>query len=139
MMVVTISVVAEAIPYTVLTFAFMEVSIVCSDIGHLKKYSANIFTPVGQQSKTPILSRNVDQKLIDTVVLIAICCQCGGKWQSKSLFLSIFIHVCRLLIAFSTASPTPCDFGEQQNQNQKCSKSLKIQTYLQIRNKFGTQ
>ena len=82
MMVVTISVVAEAIPYTELTFAFMEVSIVCSDIGHLKKYRGNIFTPGRQQSKMPILSRNEDRKSIDTVFLIAICRQYGGKWQS---------------------------------------------------------
>ena len=99
MMVVTIPVVAEAIPFTELTFAFMEVFIVCSDIGHLKKYAANIFTLGRRQSKTPILFRNVDHKSIDTVVLITIWCQCGGKWH-----LTILIHVCRLLIAFLIAA-----------------------------------
>ena len=38
----------------------------------------------------PILSRKVDQKLIETVFLIAICRPTGDKWQSKTLFLSIF-------------------------------------------------
>ena len=38
----------------------------------------------------PILSRNVDQKSIETVFLIAICCPTGDKWQLKTLFLSIF-------------------------------------------------
>ena len=38
----------------------------------------------------PILLRNVDQKLIGTVFLIAICHHTGDKWQSKTLFLSIF-------------------------------------------------
>ena len=38
----------------------------------------------------PILSRNVDQKSSETVFSIAICRQCGGKWRSKTLFLSIF-------------------------------------------------
>ena len=43
-----------------------------------------------QQSKTPILSRNVDKKSIETVFLIAICHPTGDKWQLKTLFLSIF-------------------------------------------------
>ena len=47
-------------------------------------------TPGKRQLKTPILSRNVDQKSIETVFLIAICRQWGDKWQSKILFLSIF-------------------------------------------------
>ena len=47
-------------------------------------------TPGRWQSKTPILSRNVDQKSIETVFLIAICRHTGDKWQSKTLFLSIF-------------------------------------------------
>ena len=38
----------------------------------------------------PISSRNVDQKLLETEFLIAICRQTGDKWQSKTLFLSIF-------------------------------------------------
>ena len=48
------------------------------------------FTPGRRQSKTPILSGNVDQKSIETVFSIAICCPTGDKWQSKTLFLSIF-------------------------------------------------
>ena len=47
-------------------------------------------TPGRQQSKTPILSRNVDQNPIQTVFSIAICGHTGDKWQSKTLFLSIF-------------------------------------------------
>ena len=47
-------------------------------------------TPDKRQSKTPILSRNVDQKSIETALSIVICRQCGDKWQSKTLFLSIF-------------------------------------------------
>ena len=38
----------------------------------------------------PILSRNVDQKSIETVFLIAICRPTSDKWQSKTLLLSIF-------------------------------------------------
>ena len=38
----------------------------------------------------PILSKNVDQRLIETVYLIAICHETGDKWQSKTLFLSVF-------------------------------------------------
>ena len=47
-------------------------------------------TPGRRQSKTPILLRNVDKKTLETVFLIAICRPSGDKWQSKSLFLSIF-------------------------------------------------
>ena len=43
-----------------------------------------------RQLKTPILSMNVDQKSLETELLIAICRQTGDKWQSKTLFLSIF-------------------------------------------------
>ena len=38
----------------------------------------------------PILSRNVDQKSLETEISIAICRHTGDKWQSKTLFLSIF-------------------------------------------------
>ena len=43
-----------------------------------------------RQSKTLILSTNVDQKSLETKFLIAICRHIGDKWQSKTLFLSIF-------------------------------------------------
>ena len=43
-----------------------------------------------RQSKTLILSTNEDQNLLETEFLIAICRQTGDKWQSKTLFLSIF-------------------------------------------------
>ena len=36
---------------------------------------------------------NADQKSLETGFSIAICRQLGDKWQSKSLFLTIF-HVC---------------------------------------------
>ena len=45
---------------------------------------------VGRQSKTPIQSRNVDQKSLETEFSIAICRHTVDKWQSKTLFLSIF-------------------------------------------------
>ena len=48
------------------------------------------FIPGRRQSKTPILSRNVDQKSIETVFSIAISRHTGDKWESKTLFLSIF-------------------------------------------------
>ena len=50
----------------------------------------SIITPDRRQSKTSILSRNVDQKSIATVFSIAICRPIGDKWQSKTLFLSFF-------------------------------------------------
>ena len=38
----------------------------------------------------PILSRNIDQKSLETEFLIAICHNTGDKWQSKTLFLLFF-------------------------------------------------
>ena len=64
-----------------------------------------IHTPGRRQSKTPILSRNVDKKSLETEFSIAICRHIGDKWQSKTLFLSSFdprssivdsVFICRL-------------------------------------------
>ena len=65
-----------------------------SNLNNLKcqgpqEFFLNIHTGWGQ-SKMPILSRNVHPKSIETVFLIAICRNSGDKWQSKTLFLSIF-------------------------------------------------
>ena len=50
----------------------------------------SLLTPPGRrQSKTPILSKNVDHKSLETEFSIAICRHIGDKWQSKTLFLSI--------------------------------------------------
>ena len=46
--------------------------------------------PDRRQSKTLILSTNVDQKSLETEFSAAICCQSSDKWQSKTLFLAIF-------------------------------------------------
>ena len=51
-------------------------------------HMANI-TPDRRQSKTLILSTNVDKNR-SKKFLIAICRPAGDKWQSKILFLSIF-------------------------------------------------
>ena len=68
---------------------------------HKKTFNYYIHTPGRQQSKTPKLSRNVDKKWLETDFLIAICRHTGNKWQSKTLFISIFDRVRRLLITFS--------------------------------------
>ena len=54
---------------------------------HLPIILSNIFIAGRRQSKTSVLSTNVDD-----------------KWQVKTLFLSIFIRVRRLLRAFSIAA-----------------------------------
>ena len=43
-----------------------------------------------EQNHTLIPSTNVDQKSLETEILIAICRPIGDKWQSKTLFLAIF-------------------------------------------------
>ena len=101
----------------------------------------------------PILSRNVDQKSIETVFSIAICRPTGNKWQSKTLFLSIFdplatndkwkhcfyrflIHVCRMLIKLLiTAYPVwlrsliwKPDKGEYSLRQHLSEQGLKLKT-----------
>ena len=59
-------------------------------------------TPGRWRSKTQ--STKADQKSIETVFLIAICGQCGDKWQSKTLFLVIFDLLSSIVLAFSIAA-----------------------------------
>ena len=47
-------------------------------------------SPGRRQSKTMILSTNVDHKSLETEFSIAICRPIGDKWQSKTLLLAIF-------------------------------------------------
>ena len=47
-------------------------------------------TPGRRQSKTLLLSTNVDQKSLETEFSIAICRPTGAKLQSKTLLLAIF-------------------------------------------------
>ena len=57
---------------------------------HLCTLTSNIITLGRRQAKTLIQSRNVDKKPLETEFLIAICRPTGDKWQSKTLFISIF-------------------------------------------------
>ena len=56
----------------------------------LVKICINI-TPGRRKSKTLIPLRNVDKKSLETEFSIAICRLTGDKWQSKTLFLAIFL------------------------------------------------
>ena len=62
-----------------------------------------------RQSKTPILSRNVDKKSLEIEFWIAICRHNGDKWQLKTLFLSIFDPRLSIVdIVFDSRLPTRC-------------------------------
>ena len=53
---------------------------------NLKPKHVSCFSKPGRrQSKTSILSTNVDQKSLETEFLIAICRPTGDKWQLKTL------------------------------------------------------
>ena len=87
----------------------------------MKPALKDAITPGRRQSKTPTLSRNVDQKSLETEFSIAICRHTGNKWQSKTLFLSIFdprssivdsVFDCRLpgvAIVYIFSKPPPND------------------------------
>ena len=44
---------------------------------------------------------NPDQKSLETVFLIVICRQSGDKWQSKTLFLTIFFLYLLIVISIN--------------------------------------
>ena len=69
-------------------------------------FEKSIGKPGRQQSKTLILSTNVDKNSLETEFSIAICRPIDDKWQSKTLFLAILdphssivmsVFDCRLL------------------------------------------
>ena len=64
----------------------------------ISKLTASIITPGGLQSKTPILSRNVDIKSIETVFFIAT------NGNQKHYFYQFLIRICQLLITFAIAA-----------------------------------
>ena len=65
-------------------------------------------THVGGNQKRYQQSTTVDQKSLETVLLIAICRQCGDKWQSKTLFLKIFDLHSSIVLAFLIAAYPLC-------------------------------
>ena len=63
-------------PFDLLAFSFVSESLFLSFNLH-----AFFPTPGRRQSKTPILSRNVDQTSLETEFSIAICRHTGDNWQ----------------------------------------------------------
>ena len=56
---------------------------------------------IGGNRKCSKQSTNADQNSLETVFLFAICRQSGDKWQSKTLFLTIFYLHSSILLTFS--------------------------------------
>ena len=59
---------------------------------------------IGGNRKRSKQSTKADQKLLETVLLIAICRQLGDKWQLKTLFLAIFDLRSSIVLTFSIAA-----------------------------------
>ena len=68
------------------------------------------FTPDRRQSKTLLAIDEHGSKSLERVFLNAICRQSGDKWQSKTLFLTIFIYVRRKYERFQLP-PIRCAHG----------------------------
>ena len=63
------------------------------------------YTPGKRQSKTLLTIDEHGSKIaLETVFLIAICGQSGDKWQSKTLFLTIFDLHSSIVMTFLTAA-----------------------------------
>ena len=65
-----------------------------------EKYRGKGAHRVGGNRELNQQSTNADQKSIEIVFSIAICRQCGDKWQSKTLFLLIFDLRSPIVLAF---------------------------------------
>ena len=61
----------------------------------LRNYFNYLITPGRQQYKQSKQSMNADNKLLETVFVIAICCLSDYKQQSKILLRTIFNYVRR--------------------------------------------
>ena len=61
---------------------------------------------------------NIDQKSLETEFLIAICRQLGDKWESKTLFLTIFDLRLSIVFMFSIAAYPVC-YSQIGNDNEK--------------------
>ena len=75
----------------------------------LGKYKLLLFpTPDRGQSNMLSTMTKIGQKSIETVFSIAICRQCDDKWQSKTLFLTIFDICSSIVLVFSIATYPFC-------------------------------
>ena len=63
----------------------------------LANYIGKCITPGRRQSKTPILSRNVDKKSLETVFLIVICRQ---TWQQMEIKNTVSIDFWSAFVDF---------------------------------------
>ena len=66
--------------------------------------SQPVITPGRRQSKTPILSGNIDQKSIETVFLIAICPPLATNGNGEHCFYRFLTRIRQLWIMFSIAA-----------------------------------
>ena len=72
------------------------------------KSGSDLSHRVGGNRKRSLQSTNVDQKSLETAFSIAFCRQSGDKWQSKTLFLSIFDLRSSMVLTFSIAAYRVC-------------------------------
>ena len=71
-------------------------------------------------------NRRKQIKTLETVFLIAICCQSGDKWQLKTLFL-IILDLCSLILSkFSFDAYLVCKFLLVGNDKHKLTQSFII-------------
>ena len=75
---------------------------------HIGCVTCNVNTPGRRQSKALSTIDESGSKSIETVFSIVICRQCGDKWQSKTLFITICDLRSSIVLTFSIAAyPVP--------------------------------
>ena len=71
---------------------------------------------IGGNHKHSEQSMNADQKSLETVFSIAICCQSGDKQQSKTMFLTTFDLCLSIVLTFSIACYPVCLLIRKQSE-----------------------
>ena len=71
---------------------------------------------VGGNPKRCQQSTNAEHKSIETVISIPFCRECGDKWQSKTLFLTIFDLRSSIVLAFSIAAYRSGKWNNETNR-----------------------
>ena len=71
---------------------------------------------VGGNPKRYQQSTNAEHKSIETVFSIPFCRECGDKWQSKTLFLTIFDLRSSIVLAFSIAAYRSGKWNNETNR-----------------------
>ena len=77
--------------------------------------STHNITPGRRQLKILLTIDERRSEIHRNSIFDCICCQSGDKWQSKTLFLTIFDLGSSIVLTFFHLPPTQCEHEKQEN------------------------